>query len=541
MSHVITEDRRPLAWRALAADVSRRALVVSAVLLTLNALAVGGLGIQLGHMVDDASAQAVLVLAGWYLLRHVSWVAALLVWQPAVERACGRWRVRLLARALHQRIDVLGETSAGELADRIDDDTATTARTLAHSGLLGASAVVTAVVAAAIAGWTAPWAIPGFVATVVAVVVVTRWLGPEVARKREAVEAAWTDLSIVVEEAVAARDDVRAVAGRRHVLTRYGAACRRVIEREGVAAVGRANLHLGVSAVFAVAVCLVVVGAVAANRSGSLDVPTSSPSSPWPWPSPVSSGWSRTTTRNSWRASPPPAGWRRSRTWPSSRAASTRCRRSTVLRTAPSRCARSPSPTARPARRCCTAWTSPSRTAAPAAWSAGPARARARSSPCSPGRWTRLAAWCSSAVWTWSTWTCARSAAPWAWSPSAPSCWRPQWPRTCRCSRRCHAAASRRPSTNWRWATGWHRSPTAWTPASGPAASRSPPARSNWWRSPGCSCAIRSSSCWTKRPLAWTRSPMHASPAPRRGCSPVVPASSSPTGSPRCVRATTSP
>lgn len=259
-------------WRVLAPDVDRRALLAVAALLAVNALAVGALGWQLGRMVDDPSAAAVVVLAGWYAARQASWTAALVVWQPVVERACGRWRVRLLERALHQPVHVLAETSAGELADRIDDDTATTGRTLAHSGLLAASAVATAAVAAAVAGWTAPWAVPGFVVTSVAVVLVTRWLGPRVARRREEVEAAWTDLSIVVEEAVAARDDVRAVGGRRHVLGRYGAACRWVLDRERIAAVGRADLHLAVSAVFATAVSAVVVGSVVANRLGSLTV-----------------------------------------------------------------------------------------------------------------------------------------------------------------------------------------------------------------------------------------------------------------------------
>src|SRR4029079_5080745 len=180
--------------RLCAKDVSPHVRWAPGALVVLNALATGGLGWQLGRMVDRPGAGAVVALALWLAVRRISWLGALLVWQPGVEQACGRWRVRLLGRALHQRIDVLGETSAGELADRIDDDTATTARTLSHSGLLAASAVSTAVVAFVIAGATAPWSIPGFVATGAAVVAVTRLLGPRVAAQREVVEASWTDL-----------------------------------------------------------------------------------------------------------------------------------------------------------------------------------------------------------------------------------------------------------------------------------------------------------------------------------------------------------
>ena len=118
-----TPPARAATWRLLAQDVSTRVRWGAGALVALNALATGGLGWQLGRMVDRPGAGAVVALALWLAVRSISWLGALLVWQPGVEQACGRWRVRLLGRALHQRIDVLGE-----LAGRIDDDTATTAR-----------------------------------------------------------------------------------------------------------------------------------------------------------------------------------------------------------------------------------------------------------------------------------------------------------------------------------------------------------------------------------------------------------------------------
>ncbi|MFZ4583922.1 MAG: ATP-binding cassette domain-containing protein [Acidimicrobiia bacterium] len=255
-------------WDQLPRD--RIGLIIA--ILVVNACALTAATWQVGRLAASATWAGVAVYAALMLTRTFTWVGAVWCWRPLINQAAGTIRGRLLGRALRQPLTVLGETSAGELVDRIDDNTSTVARTLADPALQTVSALLTATAAILFATSATPWAVPGFTIVLVVVAWVTRALGRQASAARADLEEAWTDAAIVVDEAVLARDDVRALSGRAHALGRFSNAMQRVLGLSRRDAHAKAVLSLVIDGVLAGSVCITLVAAALAQHAGALSL-----------------------------------------------------------------------------------------------------------------------------------------------------------------------------------------------------------------------------------------------------------------------------
>jgi ABC-type multidrug transport system fused ATPase/permease subunit len=117
-------------------------------------------------------------------------------------------------------VAVLGEQSAGELLDRVDDDTNALGRLMRNVVWAAGRLVLAAPFLWAVAGLT--WWPVWFIFPLMGV---AGWLAvrgdlAEVARRKVTAEVAWTGLNSAFEEAVAARNDIRTSLGQHFVLRR---------------------------------------------------------------------------------------------------------------------------------------------------------------------------------------------------------------------------------------------------------------------------------------------------------------------------------
>jgi ABC-type multidrug transport system fused ATPase/permease subunit len=141
-------------------------------------------------------------------------------WAAVVDRAEGQLRADLLDAALHQPLAVLSAQAVGEVLDRVDDDTHELGslmrrmvwdlvRTLFRAGPMWVVAGLT---------WWPAWLL--FPLVGVGTVVIVRPLTAEIARRKFAEEVAWTDHAAVMEEGIAARDDLRSSLGQAYLVRR---------------------------------------------------------------------------------------------------------------------------------------------------------------------------------------------------------------------------------------------------------------------------------------------------------------------------------
>lgn len=191
-------------------------------LLAAAAAAVGhALGtLVAGRLAAGPSSGLVQLLALCVVGAAVLDTAGRTAWAGVVDRAEGRLRGDLLAAALHQPLSALSEQAVGEVLDRVDDDTHELGLLVRRMGWDMARTLFRAVPMWAIAGltWWPAWFLFPTVATFTLVVV--RPLTAAVARAKIAEEIAWTDHAALVEEGIAARDDLRASLGQPFILRR---------------------------------------------------------------------------------------------------------------------------------------------------------------------------------------------------------------------------------------------------------------------------------------------------------------------------------
>jgi ABC-type multidrug transport system fused ATPase/permease subunit len=234
--------RRALTWRRLHGRVTVWCLVASGL---------GGLGatagtVVAGRLAESATGHLLSLLALCVLGAALLDTWARAVWAGVVDRAVGALRTDLLDAALHQPLAVLNEQAVGEILDRVDDDTHELGnllrrnvwdliRTLLRSGPMWVVAGVT---------WWPAWFL--FPLVGVGVVLVVRPLTDLIARRKLAEEIAWTDHAAVMEEAVAARDDLRSSLGQAYVVRRLAELSAEVHRR--VAATCQAGSRIGARA-----------------------------------------------------------------------------------------------------------------------------------------------------------------------------------------------------------------------------------------------------------------------------------------------------
>ncbi|ROS79041.1 ABC transporter ATP-binding protein [Cellulomonas sp. PhB143] len=195
-------------------------------LAALLALAVGTVGSALGTVVagrlaDVATAAGVVTLAACVVGAAVLDSVGQVAWAGVVDRAEGRLREDLLSAALHQPLATLGEQAVGEVLDRVDDDTHAVGSLVRRQAWGAGRSVVGSVPLWVVAGltWWPAWFL--FPALGAVTYVVVRPLLGEVARRKVVEERAWTDNAAALEEAVAARDDLRTSLGQAFAVRRF--------------------------------------------------------------------------------------------------------------------------------------------------------------------------------------------------------------------------------------------------------------------------------------------------------------------------------
>ncbi|MGW4098551.1 ATP-binding cassette domain-containing protein [Mycobacterium sp. NPDC004974] len=210
---------RTVDWRRLvgagrgAAGVALTAMVLGAVLAALST-------VVSGQLAANPLWSTVALLAGCLLCSAVVDSAGRTVWAAMADRAEGRLRADLLTAALRQPLAVLSEQAVGEIIDRVDDDAAAVgglARHQAWDALRTLTYTVPMWIVAGLTWWPA-WIIFPVVAPLT--VLIVRPLLQELKDRKVEEEAAWTEHAAVVEEAIAARDDLRTSLGQAYVLRR---------------------------------------------------------------------------------------------------------------------------------------------------------------------------------------------------------------------------------------------------------------------------------------------------------------------------------
>ncbi|WP_419703325.1 ATP-binding cassette domain-containing protein [Promicromonospora sp. NFX87] len=263
-----TGDQRRTSWR-------RRALRVAAVAVPAAVLAAGAssyAAVVTGRMAADPARDTLIVLAAVsaavIVLDAVTW----LVVQRAVARAEARLRVDLAAAALSQPLPALEEQAVGELLDRVNGDPERLTRAISGIGITLGQAAISLVVGWVTAGlvWWPAWIAFPLVAAVV-LVFARRAARPLRDLSRRSSEAG-SDHMAQLEEAIAARDDLRTAHGQRYVLRRYAELAARQIRLREEWSVVFSRVRLRTELPLDALVGAVLVGGVWAVTGGTLDV-----------------------------------------------------------------------------------------------------------------------------------------------------------------------------------------------------------------------------------------------------------------------------
>lgn len=227
-----TDDRRVTLGR-LRGAVTWWSLVSAAVAAIGYALGT----VVAGRLAVHPSGRLVQVLALCVVGGGVLDTAGRAAWAGVVDRAEGRLRGDLVSAALAQPLSVLSETAVGEVLDRVDDDTHELGLLLRRMAWDLARTLLRVLPMWVVAGltWWPAWVL--YPVTAVLTALAIRGPAAEVSRLKVAEEIAWTDHAAVMEEGVAARDDLRSSLGQAYLIrrcaelsaavhTRVGATCR---------------------------------------------------------------------------------------------------------------------------------------------------------------------------------------------------------------------------------------------------------------------------------------------------------------------------
>lgn len=205
--------------------IDARRLKSPVAMAALTASAVGAVGMTLGTVVAGRLAEnptrgLVWLLAICLVGAAVVDTAGKIAWVGRSDRAEGRLREDLLRAALRQPLSALSEQAAGEILDRIDDDTHEVGNLVRWQMWMLARTLFGALpmwLVASITWWPSVVLFP--VLAVITWFAIRSLLG-EISRRKVVEEMAWTDHAAVLEEGIAGRDDLRTSLGQAHVLRR---------------------------------------------------------------------------------------------------------------------------------------------------------------------------------------------------------------------------------------------------------------------------------------------------------------------------------
>src|SRR4051812_4113252 len=173
-----------------------------------------------GRLAADPTGWLVALLALFVVGGAILDTAGRAGWAGVVDRAEGRLRGDLLVAALSQPLSALSETAGGEILDRIDDDTHQLGMLLRRAVWDLLRTLLRTVPMWIVAGltWWPAWVL--FPVTAALTALVMRGPAAEVSRRKVEEEIAWTDHAAVMEEGVAARDDLRSSLGQAYLIRR---------------------------------------------------------------------------------------------------------------------------------------------------------------------------------------------------------------------------------------------------------------------------------------------------------------------------------
>ncbi|HET7311257.1 MAG TPA: ABC transporter ATP-binding protein [Mycobacteriales bacterium] len=199
--------RGPVTWSCIAAAG------VAAVGFALGTVVAGRLAVRPTGLL--VTLLALLVVGGAILD-----TAGRAGWAGVVDRAEGRLRGDLLSAAMSQPLSALSETAVGEILDRIDDDTHELGMLLRRMAWDLVKTGLRAVPMWIVAGltWWPAWILFPIAAALTWLVM--RRPAAEVSRLKVIEEMAWTDHAAVMEEGIAARDDLRSSLGQAYLIRR---------------------------------------------------------------------------------------------------------------------------------------------------------------------------------------------------------------------------------------------------------------------------------------------------------------------------------
>jgi len=243
--------------------------------VTLAGIAAGGEvagSVVAGRLAEGPTRTLVFVLAALLLGAAVLDTAGNTLFSGVVGRAEGRLRADLLHAALHQPLTALDELAVGEVLDRVDDDAAQVGHLLRRSGWNVLRAALRSVLAWVVAGLTWPVAWVALPLVGLAAFLVARPLAKVVARRKQAEEAAWSDHTAQLEEAVAGRDDVRSSLGQPHVVRQYAERARGVLDRVRATASASATVMLRTGLVLHLLLVALVLAGVVLVSGGRLSL-----------------------------------------------------------------------------------------------------------------------------------------------------------------------------------------------------------------------------------------------------------------------------
>ena len=230
-----------------------------------------------GRLAASPSWSAVSILAGCLIGSAIIDTVGRTVWGAMVDRAEGRLRGDLLTAALAQPLARLSEQAVGEIIDRVDDDAAAVGGLARHQLWDAMRTLTNAVPMWIVAGltWWPAWIIFPVVAPLT--VMIVRPLLRELKDRKVEEEMAWTDHAAILEEAIAARDDLRTSLGQAYVLRRAAELSGTIQRRFGAAVAVESRITIragGLLQALSAGVLLAGVALVVDGRLGVADVVT---------------------------------------------------------------------------------------------------------------------------------------------------------------------------------------------------------------------------------------------------------------------------
>jgi len=213
---VPAEPARRVDWRRLRSPHSALALACAAVAAVGTTLGT----VIAGQLAENPTRSLVQLLALCLAGASLVDTAGKVVWVGRSDRAEGALRNDLLAAAMHQPLEALGEQAVGEILDRVDDDTHEVGNLVRWQLWMLARTVFGVLPMWIVAGvtWWPSWIL--FPALGLLTLWLIRPMLGEIARRKVFEEMAWTDHAAALEEGIAGRDDLRTSLGQAHVISR---------------------------------------------------------------------------------------------------------------------------------------------------------------------------------------------------------------------------------------------------------------------------------------------------------------------------------